>query len=251
MNEASPLATAVSWTIRAVHHRKVGFRWLVVAFAATLLSVPPMAVAVDWSVLSTALLLFPFWCVYLLADGLALRTWRQRVLTSWLAGEINLGVLRQAIGTLPGLPPATIFAMMRTLPIVEPERDAILSRVQRDVLAALSDLRWMQETTNALLPNIAAALAALCLLPVLVCPWVRLSAALMVGAALIAVAWVLQRLLVIVYRYLQRSWLDYDVDILRDSSSQIAGRVRMDGSDQDQIAGDEGPPHPPRNNPGV
>ena len=184
------------------------------------------------------LLLFPFWCVYLLADALALRAWRQRILTAWLAEDINLGVLTKAIGTLPGLPAATIGAMVGTLPIVEPERDATLALAQRHALAASSDLRWMQQTTTALLPNVAAALAAMCLLPVLVCPWVRLSASLMLGAALIAVAWVFQRLLIIVYRYLQRRWWDYDVEILGNSASQIAGRVRMNGSDQGEIAGD-------------
>jgi len=178
-----------------------------------------MAVLLDWSVLLTMLLLFPFWYVYLLADALALRARRRRILAGWLAGDINIGVLRQALGALPGVPTATIRAMISTLPIVEPERDTALSPVQRHAFAASSNLSWMQEMAAALLPNTVVALAALCLLSVIVWPRVRLSAALMVGASLIALVCVFQRMVIIVYRYHQRSWSDHHVDILRDSVS--------------------------------
>lgn len=210
-----PLVLAIRRTIWAVQHRKVGLRWLVGAYLAILLGVPLMAVTIDWSVLSTVLLLLPLWCAYLLRDALVLRGWRQRILAAWLSGDINLDVLSQAFGTLPILPAGTIDAMMMTLPTVEAGRDGTLSPAQRESLATESNLSWAQGTASTLFPCSAAALAALCLLAVLVVPEVRPSVVLLAGAILVTGVWICQRVLVVSYGSRLRRHRSRDLPALR------------------------------------
>ena len=89
---------------------------------------------------------------YLVADTLALRLWRRRMLRSWVAGEMNLGVVAGGLAALPMLPAATMRAMLGTLPVLPPLTDRDLGAEERVVLAAFADLCWVDRTVAALLP---------------------------------------------------------------------------------------------------
>jgi hypothetical protein len=205
IDPVTPTVCVVALTIGAFRSRKILLRYLVVTIGVTLIILPMIGMIVGSASFLALPFLFPLWSTYLLADVLIIRVWRRRIVASWLAGGTDLGVLRQTAGNLPVLPAATIGAMMSTLPFIEPEREATLSPLQRSALAAASDLRWVQEVTSALLPCTSVALATLCLLPAFAFRQVQFSAALMVGAALIAIVWAFQRLLIMVYRWRQQT----------------------------------------------
>lgn len=136
------------WALRVVHI-VIG---VVLAAALPLLAVAPRAGG-------AALLLLPgVWTLYLLVDTALLLAWRRRVLRAWRGGEINLGVLAEAVATLPNLPRASVEAVLGALPVLSALDDRDLLPAQRVALAAASRWRWGVATAVALLPTMVLGL---------------------------------------------------------------------------------------------
>lgn len=136
------------WALRVLY-ALVG---VVLVAALPLLAVAPRAGG-------AALLLLPgVWTLYLLVDTALLLAWRQRVLRAWRGGEINLGVLAEAVATLPNLPRASVEAVLGALPVLSVLDDRDLLPAQRVALAAASRWRWGVGTAVALLPTMVLGL---------------------------------------------------------------------------------------------
>lgn len=128
-------------TTRLLDRRSRGYRNLVVAVVLIGLAAAVVAlVAWDWRPLLGGLLAVPAVGVGLTLDARRVADWRREVLAAWVAGRLDLGVLRDTFTSVKPLPARTLAGLFDPLPTRPPpdaDRQAMADAVQSADRAAV------------------------------------------------------------------------------------------------------------------
>ena len=131
---------AIDGTANAVQRRARNFRNLVVAVVLIGLTGFVWAVAArSFLPLAAWLFAIPAFTIFLVADARVLNRWRSDISASWVARDLDLTALGEAIRAHPALPRETITGMLATLPTeggIVIER-AVLSATRRAVAVGM------------------------------------------------------------------------------------------------------------------
>lgn len=152
------LAELVAALVLLLRWRRRSLQALHILVGALVVAAPVLALLLAPLAAGGVLLQLPgAWALYLLVDAALLFVWRRRVLQAWSEAKANLGVLAEAVATLPNLPRPSVDAVLRTLPVLPPLRDRDLEPDARHAIAAFSDWCWTEVTASALLPSLLVA----------------------------------------------------------------------------------------------
>lgn len=119
MTHAAPNPFAL--TTRLLDRRGRGYRNLVVAVVLIGLAAPVVALLKwDWRPLLGGLLVMPAVGVGLTLDARTVARWRRAVLDAWVAGRLDLAVLRDSFTSVKPLPARTLAGLFDPLPTRTP-----------------------------------------------------------------------------------------------------------------------------------
>ncbi|MEO2091194.1 MAG: hypothetical protein ABGY75_17160, partial [Gemmataceae bacterium] len=128
-------------TTRLLDRRGRGYRNLIVAVTLIGLAAPVSALAAcDWRPLLGGLLAVPAVGVGLTLDARRVARWRQDVLAAWVAGRLDLAVLRDSFTSVKPLPARTLAGLFDPLPTRPPpdaDRQAMANAVRTADRAAV------------------------------------------------------------------------------------------------------------------
>lgn len=111
------MKAAIQLTAGTIDRRAALFRNLVIGVVALIL-MPALWALIQWSwiPLTGILGIVPLCVAFLCMDIKMVDRWQDKILAAWRQGELDLDLFSQAMATLRTLPPATLNAMLATLP---------------------------------------------------------------------------------------------------------------------------------------